>query len=281
MNPIKKAVEEVKYRVPRDILQKVFINGSDRWRSGIRSSLEEQIIALVVRPRVLVDCNLVGSVSAHIPLAGLTQDQPEPWMTIIHVPKDRTDGRSIMSVLSIKLRSQAAAASYGMMVGGVNGNGITNVASPNENTAMLSAAGGVSAAHDLIPFVASSRISLVAENTILLKDGLILPSGAYLFCSLSNDEEMSNLQPRNIPAFADLVEHAVKSYIYNELVVKMDTAELMYGKELGAFREVVAGYADQEQMYRDYLHGDMSKVLLMNDTPQYERLLRMMIGGYR
>lgn len=281
MNPIKKAIEEVKYRIPRELLEKVFIDGSNRWRVGVRSSIEEQILSLVVRPRVLVDCNLVGGTSAHVSLAGLPQDQPETWMTIIHVPKDRTDGRSIMSALSIKLLTQAGALSYASSQAGVSGMGGTTSYNPTENTALLAAASAVTAAHDLMPFIGSSRISLVAENTILLKDGLILPSNAVLSCMLSNDEEISNLQPRNIPAFADLVTLAVKSYIYKELVVRIDTAELMYGQAIGAFREVFTGYADAEQMYQEHLHGTMAKVLLMNDTPQYERLLRLMIGGYR
>src|SRR5258708_5967832 len=59
MNPITKALAEVKYRIPPEVLHTVFVNRLERWRDTPKS-IEDQLLNLVVRPRVMVDCNLVG-----------------------------------------------------------------------------------------------------------------------------------------------------------------------------------------------------------------------------
>lgn len=282
MNPLKKAVDEVKYRIPRQLLERVFIDGSYAWRSGPKASLDEQIMNLVIRPRVMVDCQLIGGTQAMIPLEGLEQQKPMDWVTVIHIPKDRTDGRTINSVLDVAFYSSSAMTGYanagaaGMgMLGGSSGY------SAVENSAMTSALASVVGSADKIPMVSTSRVQLIAENTIMIKDGVMLAPNSFLRCVLADDDNLSGLQLRSYHAFAKLVEYAVKAYIYNELVILVDTAELRYGQAVAAFKDVFMGYADAEVNYEDYLKNTWEKTAFMNDLESHHRFLKLLIGGQR
>lgn len=282
MNPLKKAVDEVKYRIPRQLLERVFIDGSYAWRSGPKASLDEQIMNLVIRPRVMVDCQLIGGTQAMIPLEGLEQQKPMDWVTVIHIPKDRTDGRTINSVLDVAFYSSSAMTGYanagaaGMgMLGGSSGY------SAVENSAMTSALASVVGSADKIPMVSTSRVQLIAENTIMIKDGVMLAPNSFLRCVLADDDNLSGLQLRSYHAFAKLVEYAVKAYIYNELVILVDTAELRYGQAVAAFKDVFMGYADAEVNYEDYLKNTWEKTAFMNDNESLKRFLKLLIGGQR
>lgn len=276
MNPITKAVAEVKYRIPKAILEKVFIDGSVYWRSTIQSSIEKQIETLVIRPRVLVDCNLIGGTQALIPLEGLERDNPTIQTTVIHIPKERTRGLSINSVLNVSFFNSASGVGFG---GGSYGG--STYSGGQDQSALMAAASGVMSSFDKIPMTSTSRVQLIAENTILITDSIILPPGSVLRCILADDESLSSLQLRSYRHFSTLVEHAVKAYIYNALIIEMDTAELRYGQGIGAFKEIVSGYADANQNYQDYLRDVWEAVAFMNDDQTYRRFAKLMLGGNR
>ncbi len=278
MNPISKAIQEVKYRIPRALLDKAFVDSSRRWRSTLAASLEHQIEHLVIRPRVLVDCNLVGGVQALIPLEGLPFENPHLNMTVINIPKDRTQGRSIMSVLSVVLFSGAVGAGLHGQVAGFGG---TTGPYSVDASAATAAASALMASYDTIPHTSISRVSIIAENTILVDDALSLPSNCFLRCVLENDSNMSNLQMRSVPHFCKLVELAVKAHIYNTLVVTVDRGELHMGMELAVFKTILESYADANENYADYLRQKMQAVLFMSDEASYSRFIRMHVGGYR
>lgn len=282
MSPIKKAIMEVRYRIPPQLLEKVFVDGGQFWRATGRSSIEDQIETLVIRPRVLVDCNMVGGVEVMIPLEGLEQIRPMEWTTVIHIPKERTRGKSINSVLNVNFFNSAAISGYvGAGVVGMGTMGSANGFSGSDNSAMTAAASGVMSAFDKIPMTSTSRVDLIAENTILVSDGINLPNNSFLRCILANDEDLSGLQLRSYPFFCNLVEYAVKAYIYNQLIITIDTGELYYGQNLGAFKEVVSSYADANQNYIDYLRDVMQPVFVHQDPMQSIRFMKLLLGGNR
>jgi hypothetical protein len=136
-------------------------------------------------------------------------------------------------------------------------------------------------AFDKIPHTSTSRVQLIAENTILIRDGTAIPQNSFLRCVLANDDNLSNIQLRSYRHFSNLVELAIKSYIYNELVVQIDVGEIRYGQVLGVFKEIVTSYADAEVNYRDYLTETWEKVAFMNDDESHLRYLKLLIGGNR
>lgn len=270
MNCITKSLNEISYRIPKEILREVFTDKSYRWRDA-PISIDEQITNKVIRPRVLIDCNLVGGTEAFIPVQGLEFEMIDNFTTVYHIPKERTQGRSIMSVLSVSFTSHA----FGQAAGGLSG------INPNSVTPTLSAGMAMMDSFSPIPLTSTARVQLIAENTIMVKDTSPVISSAYIRCILANDDNMNHIQLRAIPPFCRLVELAVKSYIYNESIIKLDMARLSGGQDLGKYKEIVESYSDSEEMYTEYLMKTWSAIALFNDRESFTRLLKLGIGGMR
>lgn len=277
MNPIRKALDEVRYVIPLPILQRAFLDRQSSWKASPNVSLDEQITSLVIRPRVLVDCNLIGGIHALIDLTGLPQEKAADYLTVIHIPKSRTEGRSIMSALSVGFQSLSYLSGWGS----VASTSALAATGSFDNTALSTTAAGVLAAFDRIPMTSTARCDLVAENTIVIRDAINLPPSPTLRCVLANGENMENLPLRAYRQFAELVKHAVKAYIYNQLLVQIDRGELQGGVELGTFKDIVSEYRDSEQNYQDYLTQSWEQIAFMADDSQYSRFILMMTGANR
>ena len=285
MNPFAKAVAEVQACIPQLILQRAFVDASRFGRNTWRSSLEEQIIATVIRPRVMVDCDLIGGIEAFVPLEGLkfiTSDDTQGG-TVIEIPKDRTQQKSITSVISlrfsnpIQMPGASGSSAFGLLPTYVTGNNV----SAQDRTALMGATAGLLASVDNIPLTATNRVDLIGENTIYVSDTVRLPTSSVLQCKLANHEDMQNLQPRYYLQFAEMVVHAVKAYIYNKLVLEIGAGELMFGQQLGRFKEIVESYADANQNYIDFRNQKWGRISIMADRPAYMRQVGLRIGGNR
>jgi hypothetical protein len=277
MNAIQFALNNLKYCIPRPILEKAFLSTGVAWRQTSHTNVDEQILNNVIKARVLVDCNVIGGTQVLIPLEGLTQEKPSAYTTVIHIPKTHTQGRSINSVLNLSFLSPGTLAAWG---GGSTGGSVGAYAA-QENSAVMNSLQGIMAAHDTIPMTSSARVQLIAENTILIKDSMNLPPNSFLRCVVANDENLNNLQLRSYRKFSQLVEYAVKSYIYNELIISLDQGELQGGQVLGVIKDAVQAYSEAEQNYQDYLTDFFEAILMMSDQESYHRLIKLTIGGHR
>jgi hypothetical protein len=266
MSALAKAIDEVKFRIPRPILDVVFNKRTERWRQS-PISIDEQIMSLVVRPRVMVDFNLIGGTEAYIDLSGVPAERTgNDYSTVYRIPKDKTQGRSIMSVLNITFADPARTQSYGSY-------------SPQNNTALLQAGSAVADAMAPIPITSTAYVQLIGENTVMVRDIVWLPSNIYLRCVLANDENMAHIPLKAYRAISKAIELAVKSYIYNEYIVPMDMGELFGGHSLGAFKTVIDGYADSEELYQTYLIEKLEKILFMSDREAWTRHLKLQMSG--
>lgn len=278
MDAIRKAVADLRFSaIPKALLEKAFFSPSLDWRQPTQNNLEEQIINLVIKPKVLVDCDIVGGEQTMIPLEGLTFDKPNPRTTVIRIPKSRTNGRSIMSVLNVSFLSYSLMSGYGQQASYGSGLAFSN----NDNSALMGATGAMLAAMDNIPVTSTADCKLIAENTISVIDVVSFSQNAYLRCTIANDENLNNIQIRSYSAFSKLVEYAVKAYIYNALIVEVDRAEMVAGMDLGVFKSILESYSDAHQTYHDYLREKWQAIALMNDTAAYHRFAKLIIGGHR
>jgi len=269
MMAVSYALDKVKFRINKRVLEAVFIKRHQTgWRNPQPLSLDEQILREVIRPRVFVDCNLVGGTEAIIDLNGLIADRTNDYTSVYRIPKEHTQGRSIQSVLNITFSDPTKASSYGVAAG-------------QQSTTMLQAASSVMDAMGSIPVTSTARVSLVGENVVMVRDTVVLPANIYLRCILENDENLSHLQMKSYPDFANLVSYAVKAYVYNEYAIEMDMGELHGGQSLGRFKDIIEGFADAEELYETELREKWQKISLMNDVESYTRLLRTIIGGPR
>lgn len=267
MNANQKALSEVKWEIPEEILNKVFIERMQQWRYT-PASIDDQILNLVIRPRVQVDCNLIGGAEVFISLDNIRADMTSDYTTVYRIPKSLTDGRSIVSVKNITFSDPTYMSSAAT---------IANMGASQ----MLYAGQAVMNAHATIPTVSSAVVQLIGENTVMVRDNAMLPMNSYLRVVLDNDENMSHLQLRSYLQYAELVKYAVKAYIYVNRVVKMDKGEIFAGADLGVIKEIINSYADSNELYKTYLKEHWAKIAKMNDRETFTRMLRRNIGGNR
>lgn len=264
---VEKALAEIRFIIPEEILDLVFIKKAYTYRDR-PTNLDREIIKKVIAPRVLMDCNLLGGVDYMVELQDIYRETTEEFMAVYRIPKEFTDNRSIISVLGISyLNPYMVSAPAGQNVCGWSH--------------IMATTQAVLEAMSPIPNFSSSEVTLEGENTILIRDARVLPQSSYARCILSYDEYMSNLNPRSYIAFAKMCELAVKSYIWKNRVIPMDRGELTAGVTLGAIKEVIEEYRDAEEMYQEYRKNTMRKVLMMNDDTQRRRHLTRLIGGYK
>lgn len=269
MNPISKALTEVMFRIPREILKVVFLEPYQQYRD-LPSDIQERIRYLVLQQRVLVDCNLVSGVETKIDLSDLPSEVVDDgYTTVFRIPKTKTNGRSILSVFDV---------TYGDLYNTQSGYGVYSY---TRTSPALQLANAAMEAHIRTPYVGTARVELIGENVVMVQDSIILPQNLYLRCSLENEENLSNIHARSYLVFAKLVELAVKAYIYNSYAIKLDMGELRAGVQVGKFKEIVEGYSDAETMYQEHLNEKWAKVAFMNDPESMRRFMSLMIGGNR
>lgn len=267
MDCIRYSLAELKRVIPMDILRTVFIRRDVGYRDDM-NGLDEIILATIVRPRVLVDCNLVGGTEVYIPLDGLPVYRQNDYTSIYRIPKHKTQGRSIMSALNITFSDPTKVSSYGVAAG-------------DQNTYMLQGAQSVMDAMGSMPVTSTAYTQLIGENVVMVRDTVVLPANIYLRCVLANDSNMAHVQLRAYKKFSKLVTLAVKSYIFNQYIIPMDMGQLFGGMNIGRFKEIIDTWADSEELYGTYLEEKWQKIELMQDRESWQRLIRTAMGGQR
>lgn len=209
-----------------------------------------------------------------ISLRGITPDHVDDfnsayrYTNIYRIPKDRTQGRSITSALHVTFSDFTKSLSYGAVA-------------TNHQTTMMSAGNAVMDAMGSIPITSTSRVQLIGENVVMVRDVVMLPPNIFLLCVIENDENMSHLQLKSYRQFAELVVHAVKAYIWNEYIIQMDIGELHGGQSIGRFKEIIDEYKEEDELYRTFLVEKWDRIAFMNDEASFNRLLKSVISGNR
>lgn len=270
MNIINKIIDELRYRIPSEILNIAFKDNNNNWRQHQPISLNEQILTKVIRPRVIVDSNIIGGQEVLINLDGLYPEYQDVQNIVYIIPMEKTQYRQIMSALSISFLPYASAlgsSGTGMATfGNMNTNELTNVGM-RINNAMSS-----------VPVISTSTVELIGDNTIVIRNPNRMTGFYQLRCILANEANLNNINHRSIHPFAKACEFAVKSYIYNKMIIPMDTTYLLGGQDLGAVKTYIESLSDSEENYQTYLKEVLQAVLFMNDQESYTRFIRCQIS---
>jgi hypothetical protein len=268
MNPIIKAIDDLKFKIPMQVLQIAFQR--DEWNYyNPNLSLDEQIRLKVINPRVLFDCNMVGGQQVTIPLDGLQPIMADQYIVVYNIPPERTANRTIISVLSVGYMPYQANFNLGM--------GNVSFASPLSMNSVTHAGQRIADSVSVLPVISNSQVEIIGHNTIAIRESRVT-SLYFLRCVVENEENLNNIMPRTMYNLSKLIELAVKSYIYNKLRVRIDQAFLQGGQELGAVKEIVDSYADSEEMYQTYLRETWARVSVMNDHAAYDRIIKLSIS---
>ncbi len=263
-NPITYAINKIKFIIPRQILEKAFINNGGRHRYRESRSLDSFIREHVIENRVTVDIELLGSTFIQLPVKSSWISNQGNGEYIIRVPMSATQGRVITRVTSVEL--------------GHGNTGALGVYSSFNTNASLNAAKKVLDSALPTPMTGTPYVELLDNNEIYVTD--ILFSGFNLFvnCYLAADENFNNLPKPAWVAFAKLCELACKAYIWTELTVNIDRAQLDGGQELGKFADIVDNYSDAYEQYEEFFKERWKKIQIMADPKSKERHLRGLVG---
>jgi hypothetical protein len=281
MSAIRYAINEVLNTIPRAVLQKTFLRSTLSWAPLMDTNLEEQIESRVIRQRVIPTSNIKGGTMVLIPLMGLPYEIVRNSELVMRIPKRLTQERKIMTVLHVSfVNNGGGMATPGMGYG--NGNvGVNSVGGyVSDASATMAAAAGMLNALDKIPVTSTANAQLIGENTILVNNCTSMTGNPHLRCMVAYDDELSDINSRSYSEFSELVILATKAFIYKELVIDIDESEIRGGYNLGVFKEIVTGYSEADQNYKDYVKNTWQAVMFMNDKAAYRRFIKSNVGSY-
>ena len=246
MNAITYAINNIRFNIPIEVLRLSFGEPEGVFSGAV--GLDELITTRVIRPKILVDCNLVGGVSRQI-LVSQCKVRRIPGGWVITVPKELTDGRSIINVTDLL-------------------SGVTRPPGTPHRGGLPPTSNPLVAVPDMLnpPMVIpTTRLELLADNIVLVKTDVQIINNGVLNCNIENDNNLNNISPRSYTPFAKLVLLGVKAYIHNTLTIRLGEGYIYNGHELGIIKETIDNYADAHEMYQDFLENTWSKIAYMND----------------
>ena len=268
MGAIEKAISEVRFTVPYEILNEAFKleTGYTSGRvAGVKTSLESRIREEIIEKKVLDDCNLMGGHEVVIPLRGLKVRYHDDMTFVVTVPKTLTEGQSITSVLSV---AQAPDGWMGTMYAAPQ----AGTAYGNRMEALFE--GAVGGGSSLI----DAKVRLIGDNIVYVRVVSEISSDMFLRCRVGSDSNMSRLPATSWLDFSQLVILATKAHIYRNLSIRMDEGQLSGGLNLGRFKEIVDEYSDAHQMYNEFIHEKWPRIAALTDEGRHDRAIQVQFG---
>lgn len=266
MNITSKAIDRVKARIPPEVLRFAFMKNNKGY-GFTPKTIDSQLMDLVIRPMVMVDCNLTGGTEVLISVGQMPSERIDETTYVFRVPKDVTNGQSIMSLLHIVHVDPTKQLQYSL-AGALSGN------------AMLRLTQGITDALAMLPIMSNAALELIAENTVMVKDNIFMPATSFLRCIITHDTNLTKIRPRYYMIFSEMVQRAVEGWIYINTRVDLDEGAMKGGHELGIISSMIDEYRDSYEKY-DELIVKWSKVLILNDRESKTRTIRSMIGANR
>jgi len=265
MHPFDKALRNI-YRIPSEVLNLTFMTKISVI-PNITTTLDEQIIRLVIKGIVMKDINLIRGMSFTIDISKCNQwvidYNPTAKYLMVEVPYELTNNKEILTPLSL---------TYNPIY-----NTPTDLTFPS-NGLLRSAETALNSIDTNVGGIHTTNLELVGPNTILVHENIYSAVGGYMRVVVENDDELRNLKPQAHIVFAELCEWACKGYIHTKLVVELDKGYIYGGHELNKVMDIVDGYADAWERYDELLKEKWAKVAFMNDSESYSRYISMLVN---
>lgn len=277
MNAIMYAINEIKYSIPYEVLCAGMTIEEDQKILNL-STLEDKILNKVIKRRVLLAANVVGGIETIIPVGQIYPTFTEPMYTVYHIPPEMTMDKEIMSALSLSYLPTAGFMGVSGGFGGPNATYNPNTPGHANNTATMNVASRISSSFNASGILSSAHLEIVARNTIAVYAHYQSLANYGIRVVLQNDDNLNNIQPRSYPALSKLVVLATKAYLYNKLIIPINSGYLSGGQDLGMFKSILESYADAEEQYGIYLKEIWGQVAFMNDTTRYNNFLSSMLA---
>lgn len=278
MNALIYAINEIKNTIPFQLLHAGMMIDEEEFTVNL-TSLEEKILRKVLRKRVLLDANIVGGVETIIPLNNINPTFSEYFYTIYNIPSELVMNREIISALSLSyLPVNSSAGQLGAFYGmnGVQGNtGFTPIQNYNPVMSVADRIGNSAASTGVL---SNAHVEIVAHNTLLVYANYRALTNFGVRVVLENDNNLNNIQPRSYKNLGILCTLATKAYLYNKLIIPINSGQLAGGQDLGMFKSILENYSSAEEDYNTYLREVWGAVAFMNDVQRFNRFNRSMIA---
>lgn len=272
MNALIYAINEITHVIPHELLQAAFTI-DDSPETVNLNTVDDKILRKLLRKRVLIDMNITGGIETIIPLNNVQPSFYEYFYTIYQIPPELTMNKEIVSALNIMLMPGSGV--FGQ--GNLGGNSFGNIGYMNENPVM-NVANRIGSAASPSGVLSNAHLEIVGYNTILIYANFRVLTNFGLRVLLENDSNLNNIQPRSYKDVSMACVLACKAYIYNKLIIPVNSGYLASGQDLGMFKSILESYSEAEADYNTFLRERLGAVLFMNDTTRHNRFLASMIN---
>lgn len=263
MNAIEYAIHEIHSSIPYELLYGAFTIDEQDELKGV-TSLDEKITRKLIKKRILLDANVVGGMEAIIPLNDIPPTHTNYYYTVYNIPNELTGNKEILSVMSLAM-SPLNNFYYSGYGNAMTGNSIMNVADRIGN----SQAPGLT--------YLNAHTEIIGYNSVLVQANFSFLRNVGMRVLLENDSNLNNIQPRSYKNLGILCTLGCKAYIYNKLIVPMNSGYLAAGQELGIYKTLVESFESANEDYNTYLREVWSATAYMNDTTRYNRFIASML----
>lgn len=277
MNALIYAINEINSQIPTEIIQAGMT--IDEPPSTVNlTSIDDKVLRKVLKKRILVDANIVGGIETIIPLNNLQPSFYEDFYTVYQIPSELTNNKEIISALSIAFMP---ANGYFGQAGGYNassGFGNSSFNGFNSFNPLMNVADRIGNSAGMTGVMSNAHLEIVSHNTILVYAHYRTLANFGIRVVLENDNNLNNIQPRSYKNLGMLCVLGTKAYLYNKLIIPVNSGYLSGGQELGMFKSILENYSSAEEDYRTFLKEIWSPTAFINDSTRYVRYLGSMIS---
>lgn len=272
MNALIYSINEITHQIPHELLQAAFTI-DDSPETVNLNTVDDKILRKLLRKRVLIDLNITGGIETIIPLNNVQPSFYEYFYTIYQIPPEMTMNKEIVSALNIMLMPGSGV--FGQ--GNLGGNSFGNIGYMNENPVM-NVANRIGSAASPSGVLSNAHLEIVGYNTILIYANFRVLTNFGLRVLLENDSNLNNIQPRSYKDVSMACVLACKAYIYNKLIIPVNSGYLASGQDLGMFKSILESYSEAEADYNTFLRERLGAILFMNDTTRFNRYISSLIN---
>lgn len=268
MNAIDYALNDLEFSdIPAEVLKDVFGDSADGGRYGRRrraGSIKDNIRNTVILNKVKVDMdNCGGEMIPNIPLLGQPFVKVADMTRIYTIPFELTRGRRIVAVNRVGFN---ASRNYQNQT-------TRGAASRQGSSTFANNLGRMVDAYSPMDAISNTRIEIMEENVLSIKDYDNFEADIILECRIAYSDTLREIRPAYYSDFSEIVNIAVKMYCFSKLSLQMDRARIESGRDWGRYKDIVDGWQDSYQNYRDILKERLPKILLLNDPSRLDKML--------
>jgi len=270
-NVINQLLRDLYFKIPPEVLSISF----QRLRDENQLTNDAVIKEYIIEDHVLANCNLYAGKPKKIVLyeqygKNIQDNTFAAVMSgnygIYQIPPEARENRIISAVLDIAYPTTMAL--YGTF--------------PNEISLGRSVANSVDEVLTSFTgapiYLTPTPVLIDGESGIVgLSPPAALPVDWILSCMLGYDKDFSNISANMLASLKSMTEHATKSYIYNEMYVKINQGFLQGGLQLESIKGIIESYSDSKEKFEEALMKFRGAAVFSPEV--FRDMLSMMIGG--